>query len=376
MADHSNHKNWDVIIVGGGIIGLSSGWRLAQAKLKVLILDRQMPGQEASSAAAGMLAPYTEAEEDTPLLRLSIASREIYPAFSRELESETGRSAHYRTDGALFLALDEHEARTLQARQAWQAQMGFAVECLEGAALKDAEPALSPEVKLALFYPGDHQLDNRALVESLLAADKRLGVLVRSGVTARRLIHEGNRVVGVDAEGEKFFAQTVVLAAGAWSPQIDTGVDETIPIYPTRGQIIAVRSTQPILKHTLRYEGGYVAIFPENRFLLGGTMEDVGYHKVNTVAAMNGIFQRAGAVVPDLGSCAFIESWAGLRPNTRDHFPILGKSSLEGLVYATGHFRNGILLTPITAQIVSELIVEGKTATDLQPFRVQRFARV
>lgn len=373
MTIHTDHARWDVIIVGGGVIGLSIGFRLAQKRLKVLLLDRQSPGQEASSAAAGMLAPYTEAEEDTPLLRLSIASREIYPDFIRELEAETGRSVPYRDDGALFLALEEQEVKLLRDRSTWQGKMGFAVECLEGPLLREAEPGLSPEVKLALFYSGDHQLDNRALVAALLAANQKLGVEVRAGVHVQRLVKEKNRIAGVEAAGERFFADTVVLSAGAWSPQIETGAGETLPIYPTRGQIIAVRSDQPVLRHTLRYEGGYVAIFPEQRLLLGGTMEDVGYMKANTVAAMSRIFQRAVSFAPAIASCGFVEAWAGLRPNTRDHFPILGKSSLQGLVYATGHFRNGILLTPITAKIVSDLIVEGKTSIDLAPFNVQRF---
>ena len=373
MTIHTDHARWDVIIVGGGVIGLSIGFRLAQKRLKVLLLDRQSPGQEASSAAAGMLAPYTEAEEDTPLLRLSIASREIYPDFIRELEAETGRSVPYRDDGALFLALEEQEVKLLRDRSTWQKKMGFAVECLEGPLLREAEPGLSPEVKLALFYSGDHQLDNRALVAALLTANQKLGVEVRAGVHIQKLVKEKNRIAGVEAPGEKFFADMVVLCAGAWSPQIETGAGEMLPIYPTRGQIIAVRSAQPGLRHTLRYEGGYVAIFPEQRLLLGGTMEDVGYMKANTVAAMSRIFQRAVSFAPAIASCGFVEAWAGLRPNTRDHFPILGKSSLQGLVYATGHFRNGILLTPITAKIVSDLLVEGKTSIDLAPFNVQRF---
>lgn len=369
----SHHKNWDVIVVGAGTIGMSIAWRLAQAKLLVLVLDRQEPGREASFASAGMLAPYTEAEEDTPLLRLAIASREIYPAFLQEIESESGISTHYRDEGALFLAFTEHEANPLEHRYQWQKRMGFAVERLEAKDLQKAESALSPHIKLGLFYPGDHQLDNRAMLDAMLAAIKKKNVEVQSGVKIERLICERNRVVGVASGNQRFFAKIIVLAAGAWSPEIDTGAGENLPVYPTRGQIVAVKSSSPLLRHTLRYEGGYVAVFPGNRLLLGGTMEDVGYSKANTIEAMSRILARACAFAPAIASCEFVEAWAGLRPNTTDHLPILGLSSREGLIYATGHFRNGMLLTPVTAQIISELIISGHTSTDLTPFRVQRF---
>jgi glycine oxidase len=368
-------NSWDVIIIGGGIIGVSIAWRLGQKKLRVLVLDRQEPGREASYASAGMLAPYTEAEEDTPLLRLAIHSREMYPDFLREIESKTGESAHYRDAGALFLALDEHEAKTLLHRFQWQKKMGFAVESLDTAALREREPALSSDVKLGLFYPGDHQLDNRALLCALLTGIRKMGVEVRGGVRVDRLRYEGARVVGVEAGGEEFSASTTVLAAGAWSKDFETSTQERVPVYPTRGQIVAVRSAKPLLKHTLRYEGGYVAVFPDNRLLLGGTMEDVGFSKANTVEAMNRILARACGFAPAIATCECVEVWSGLRPNTEDHFPILGKSSLKGLVYATGHFRNGMLLTPVTAKVISELITGGQSSLDLTPFSVERFQR-
>ena len=373
MRNPSNGKRWDVIVVGAGVIGMSIAWRLAQKKMSVLLLERNEPGREASYASAGMLAPYTEAEEDTPLLRLAIASREIYPAFVRELESETGMSAHYRDDGALFLALDDHEAGMLNSRFEWQRKMGFAVERLEGKALHAAEPPLSPAIEFALFYPGDHQLDNRALVAALQAALERRGVELRTRMKVDRLTFESGRIVGVETGRQKLSAEVTVLAAGAWSPEIETGTGESIPVYPTRGQIVAVKSAQPLLRHTLRYEGGYVAVFPQSRLLLGGTMEDVGYSKANTVGAMQRIFNRAVDFVPFLSSCEIVEAWSGLRPNTKDHLPVLGSSSCAGLIYATGHFRNGILLTPITATMVSELITNGRTQVDLTPFSVKRF---
>jgi glycine oxidase len=379
MGSQTNPESWDVIIVGAGIIGMSIAWKLAQKKLQVLVLERNEAGREASYASAGMLAPYTEAEEDTPLLRLAIASREIYPAFLHEIESETGMSANYRDEGALFLSLDEYETKALVSRFEWQRKMGFAVERLQGRELQSAEPSLSHSIQLALFYPGDHQLDNRAWLAVLQAALKKRGVEIRTGIPVQRLVHEGGRVVGVEAQGKRLSARVTVLAAGAWSPEIETGTGESIPVYPTRGQIVAVRSPQsgsakqPLLRHTLRYEGGYVAVFPEGRLLLGGTMEDVGYSKTNTLEAMQRILARAIDFAPLIASCEFVEAWSGLRPNTRDHLPILGRSSCEGLIYATGHFRNGILLTPITATAISELIVDGHTTVDLRPFSIERF---
>lgn len=373
MSNTKTRRNWDVIIVGGGVIGLSLAWRLAQNKIRVLVLDRQAPGREASFASAGMLAPYTEAEEDTPLLRLAIASREVYPGFLKEIESESGRSVHYRTDGALFLALDEHEVKMLQVRAEWQKKMGFAVEALEGQDLMAAEPGLSPELQFGLLYPGDHQLDNRALLGSLLVAIQRHGVEIRAGVRVNRLRLEKNKIVGAESSSEKFTANVTVLASGAWSPEIETRTGEIVPVYPTRGQILAVRGPRPLLRHTLRYEGGYVAIFPESRLLLGGTMEDVGYTKANTVDAMRRILARAIQSAPALNSCEFVEAWSGLRPNTKDHLPILGPSSREGLVYATGHFRNGMLLAPITANLICEWITAGQTSRSLAEFQVQRF---
>lgn len=378
MGSQTNQKSWDVIIVGAGIIGMSIAWKLAQKKLQVMVLERNEAGREASYASAGMLAPYTEAEEDTPLLRLAISSREIYPAFLHEIESETGMSANYRDEGALFLARDEHEVKALVSRFEWQRKMGFAVERLQGRELLGAEPVLSPSIQFALFYPGDHQLDNRAWLAALLAALKKRGVEVRTGIPVHRLIHEAGRVVGVEAEGKRLSAKVTVLAAGAWSPEVETGTGESIPVYPTRGQIVAVKSpsgsdTPPLLRHTLRYEGGYVAVFQEGRLVLGGTMEDVGYCKANTVDAIQRILARAIDFVPAIASCEFVEAWSGLRPNTRDHLPILGRSSSDGLVYATGHFRNGILLTPITATAISDLIADGHTTVNLAPFSIERF---
>ncbi|MDD5544530.1 MAG: FAD-dependent oxidoreductase, partial [Acidobacteriia bacterium] len=195
---NGHNKTWDVIVVGAGTIGLSIAWRLTQKKMSVLLLDRQEPGREASYASAGMLAPYTEAERDTPLLRLAIRSREVYPDFLQELESESGLSAHYRDDGALFIALEEHEVSLLNARFEWQRRMGFAVERLSAKDLQTLEPALSPKLEMALFYRGDHQLDNRALLDALIAAAKKSGVEIRSGTKVDRLNKEGDRITGVE----------------------------------------------------------------------------------------------------------------------------------------------------------------------------------
>ncbi|MDD5545039.1 MAG: FAD-dependent oxidoreductase, partial [Acidobacteriia bacterium] len=226
-------------------------------------------------------------------------------------------------------------------------------------------------LEMALFYRGDHQLDNRALLDALIAAAKKSGVEIRSGTKVDRLHKEGDRITGVETGGETLAAKTVVLSAGAWTPQIVTG--ENVPVYPTRGQIIAVHSDRPLLRHTLRYEGGYVAVFPDNRLLLGGTMEDAGFNKVNTAEAMGRIFSRAEAAVPSIGRCEFVEAWSGLRPNSSDHSPILGPASREGLIYATGHFRNGMLLTPITADLISTVVETGRVPPEIEPFGIQRF---
>jgi glycine oxidase len=362
----------DVLIIGGGVMGCGIALRLAQAGLPVTVLERALPGAEASSAAAGILAPQMEADGPGPFLELCLRSRGLYPEFARELEALSGVRVDYLPCGLLDVAFTEDEVHHLEATVGWQRALGLRAELLSPAEARALEPSLAPGALAAAHFPDDHQVDNRLLVRALTMAAARVGVRFRTGYV-RGLAEEGGRVVGVDLDGETLRADTVVLAAGAWSGLVQGARLDPRTVRPARGQMVLLQTRLPVLQRILHSPRGYLVPRTDGRVIAGSTMELVGFDKQVTAEGLARILGMALELCPALGGAPVQEVWAGFRPFTEDRLPILGPGPLPGLVLATGHFRNGILLTPITARLVSQLVLGERTAVDLRPFRFDRF---
>jgi len=364
----------DVIVIGGGIIGCAIAYALAKEGVRVRLLERGEPGREASQAAAGMLAPQSEVMHapEGPFFELCRASLRLYPDFVAEIEDATGLAIEYRREGALFLAFDFAEGEVLAAAYEKQKAAGLAVEDLTAEEVRRREPALSESVHLALFLPEDHHVDNRRLMEALILAAQRRGVELMAGCPVLGLVREKGRVIGVRTSQEIYTAASVINCAGAWAATIDPEGRPSFPVKPIRGQILVLHARAPLLEHVVHSAYCYIVPRRDGRLLIGSTMEDVGYEKRVTAEALLRLLTAARQVLPAIERCTFVEAWAGLRPATPDHLPILGEAE-AGLLIATGHFRNGILLAPITARLITELVVSGRTSVDITPFRPQRF---
>lgn len=362
----------DVIVVGGGVMGCGIALRLRQAGVRVTILERSIPGAEASSAAAGILAPQWESEGPSPFLDLGLRSRALYPGLAAELRELTGVDIGYRPCGLLRAAFDEADVRHLQETQAWQNQRGLRAELLDPTQAREAEPHLSERVLAALHLPDDHQVDNRLLARALSMAAARVGATFRNG-HVRGVLEERGRVVGVDLDGEPLRADAVVLAAGAWSGLVQGVPLDPRMVRPARGQMLQLQTRLPVASRILTSKKGYVVPRADGRVICGSTMEFTGFDKQVTAEGLSRILGMALELCPALGAAPVDSMWAGFRPWTEDHLPILGPGPLPGLVLATGHFRNGILLAPLTAQLVAQVVLGETPSMDLSPFRYDRF---
>jgi glycine oxidase len=366
---------FDVAIVGGGIIGSSIALELAQQELRVVLLDRQQPGQEASWAAAGMLSPAPDSPDSIPLVPLGRASLELYPQFIAAVEEASGRKVGYRREGTLEIIFAGDAQRELSTLVALHHGLGLATEALPLDEAHRLEPALSREVRAAAQLPYEASVDARALTEAVLAAAVKHGVTIRTGTAVTALTRETGRCTGVIAGGQKLPAGHVVLAAGCYSGGIE-GLSAYAPTRPVRGQMVALRSSKVKLTRVLRSGYGYVvprdAARPQ-KLVAGSTLENVGFEKELTAGGLGQILRAAQELVPDLAGAAILETWSGLRPDTPDHLPILGPTDIEGLTIATGHYRNGILLTPITAKLIREWLTERRTSLPIETFSPLRF---
>lgn len=360
------------MIIGGGVMGSAIALRLAQRGLAPLVLERSVPGAEASSAAAGILAPQEEAEGTGPLLDLGLASRARWEPFARELEALTGVDVGYRRCGLIAIGAAADEPG-LRARAAWQRALGLAVEELDAKEARGLEPALG-EHAFALRFPDEAQIDPPRLVRALQLAATRAGATYRTAYV-RRVLHDGARVEGVAVEGEAIRSPRVIVAAGSWSGLVEGAELPPRAVRPVRGQIVELFARVPPLAHVVFAHGprrGYLVPRADGRVLVGSTMEEVGFRKEVTVAGMAHLLDLARAVVPSLGEAQVTGSWSNFRPATDDKRPLLGATPVAGLLLATGHFRNGILLTPITADAVAAAALGEAPPVDLAPFSVAR----
>jgi glycine oxidase len=363
-------NGYDALVVGAGLIGLACAWRAAERGLSVLVVERERPAAGASSAAAGMLAPVTEAEFGAEaLLRLNLAGAERWPAFAAEL----GGELHHVRRGALVVAADRDDLAELRRLHAFQLSLGLEVEWLTARECRRREPGLSPRCGGGIWAPHDHHVDPLAVLHALLAACRRAGVEVLTGEPVAAVHERGVRT----ASGRTIDADTVVIAAGCWSGRGIDGLPE-LPVRPLKGQILALRRPRetPLAEHLIRTLRCYVVDRGDGRVVLGATMEEQGFDTTVTADGVYRLLEAAWEVLPDVSELEFVGARAGLRPSTPDNSPLIGRAEPANVIWAAGHHRNGVLLTPITAEAVAELLVGGEPPAAVAPFTPARFSAV
>jgi len=367
----------DAVVVGGGFIGLAIACRSGQARVSVTVVDER-PGRGASWAAAGMLAPVTEVHYgERPLLTLNLAAATRWPSFAAEVEEASGRPVGYTPVGTLAVARDADDNATLEDLYQFQLRCGLEVERLRSRECRQLEPGLHPGIRGGVLAAGDHQVDNRALVEALLAACERAGARMVAG-RVTELAAEGDRVTGVVlGDGERLVAGAVVLAAGCWSGGLGGVAAEALPpVRPVKGQLLYLRgpATEPLCSRNVRGLEVYVVPRGDGRVVVGATVEEQGFDTRVTAGAVHDLLRAALELLPDVAELELLETVCGLRPGSPDNAPMIGPAGPEGLVVATGHYRNGILLTPVTADAVAELLASGRVPEAIAPFAPGRFA--
>lgn len=366
----------DIVIVGGGVIGLMIARSLRQRALDVVLVERSELGKEASYAAGGILGPQAEADRADEFFELACQSRNLYPTVASELFEETGLDIDLDTSGTLYLALTEADESEVAERFEWQTRAGLSVSRLTAAEARGLEPVIAAHVRTVLHFPGDIQVDNRRLLTALIEANHKLGVRVLTRTMVQSIQCEAGRIKGVVTSRGTISTPRIVLAAGAWTSMISAARNEPLPrieIEPVRGQMVCLQTTPRALRHLLYSPRGYLVPRRDGRVLAGSTTEEVGFAKEVTAGGIAKILKQTLEIAPVLASAPVIDIWAGFRPRAEDHLPVLGQSAVEGLFYATGHYRNGILLAPITARLIVEAITGNVTSPFLSRFSPQRF---
>ena len=363
----------DVLVVGGGIIGLTIAWRARQAGMTVTVLERDRAGNGTSRVAAGMLAPVAEVEFGAAggrLLELGLRSMSMWPAFASELESASSVSVGLLRTGTLLAARDADDARELERQLDFRRSLGLAVRRLRPSEARELEPALAPTVRLALAVPDDHSVDPRAVLAALLLTCDAAGVRLREQARVTRVELDGGsqRISGVTLEdGERVRAAQVVLAAGPWSGRIEgLPAGAGVPVRPVKGQILRLRDPAGpgLLRRVLRFRGGYLVPRGDGRYVLGATVEERGFELTPTAGGVYELLRDARELVPGISELEIEELSVGLRPGTPDNAPAIGPGAVPGLIWATGHYRNGILLAPLTAELVAGLLADAGTDRD------------
>ena len=369
----------EVVIIGAGAIGTAVAWRCAQRGRRVCLVDPD-PTRGAWRTAAGMLAPITELHfTETPLLRLSLDSLARYPSFVAEVEDESGLPTGFAQTGTVAIAWDGADLAALHDRHAFARTLGVDASLLTGRELRELEPALAAGLPGGMFAPGDHQVDPRLLHAALSEAARRRGVRVVASSASVRV--DGTRAVGVTlADGTELPADHVVVAAGAWSAAV-SGVPaaQAAPVRPVKGQTLRLRLPGPprltrVVRGTVKGSPIYVVPRADGQLVVGATSEEAGFDVSPRAGAVYELLRDAQSVLPELSEAVLEEVSTGLRPGSPDNAPLVGPAGITGLIHATGHYRNGILLAPVTADGVAELIADGSLPDVLAPFVPTRFA--
>jgi glycine oxidase len=371
-------RRTDVIIIGAGVIGLGVAWRLAQGGARVSVFDRATAGSGASHAAAGMLAVCGEAEPgEQDLVTLGRLSQSLWPEFAAELEAASDLSVDLRREGTLIVAVTAAEQARIAHHLAFQKSLGLPVEWISAGEARRREPHLTSSIAGAVLSPQDHQVDNRKLAAALKLAARSAGADIREHCAVAALLLENHRVAGIAlADGTHIRGDVVVLAAGARSRAIE-GLPSELrpPVRPVKGQMIALQmdGKAPLISHVVRAHNVYMVPRRDGRLIVGATTEEKGFDTELTAGGVLALLEAAWRLVPTIEELPIAEMWVGHRPGSRDDAPILGRAPVDGLIYATGHHRNGILLTPVTANLIARLVLEGVTDPALTPFGLERF---
>jgi glycine oxidase len=370
-------KTADVVVAGGGIIGLSVARALALRGIRnVMVIERAGLGSEASAAAAGMLAPQAEADRADDFFSLACRSRDLYPSFAEALREETGTDIELDTTGTLYLAFTEHDVEEVERRYDWQTRAGLPVQRLSAADVHLLEPSIAPNIHAGLRFPLDIQVENRRLVSALAESNKNHGVQIITGTTVESICIERSRIEGLETSRGFVSTPNVVVASGAWTSHLKA-TDKALPdlrIEPVRGQMICFEANPRVARHVIYSPRAYLVPRMDGRVLGGSTTEPVGFDKRVTAAGMHSILSHALEICPGVSALPIIDSWAGLRPRALDSLPVLGPyAEILGLFYATGHYRNGILLAPITGELIAEAIAEATVSPLLGAFAPERF---
>lgn len=364
---------YDAVIVGGGIIGASVALEIGRPGRRVVILDRQEPGRESSWAAAGMLSPAPDSPASTPLVPLAQASLAMYPAYVAQIEETSGGTTGYRRDGALEAFFGLRAGTDRDEMVAEHRRLGLAAEDISANEARRVEPEISEEIGAAAWLPGEATVSPRELMQALLDACRRQGVEILPDSEVRRICVERKRVTGVATRRESVSADRVIVAAGCFSHLLP-GMARWAPTKPIRGQMAGLRQTEGRFRHVLRSARGYIVPREGGLVAAGSTLEDAGFEKQVTTGGISKILAAAVELAPRLSDAEIVETWSGLRPDTPDHLPVIGPTEVDGLFFATGHYRNGILLAPITAKIIGEWILRGAASFDASAFSPMRFA--
>ncbi len=364
----------EVVVVGGGIIGLAVAWRASQRGMAVTVLERDAIGRGASHVAAGMLAPVAEVEfgdAGRRLLELGLRSAERWPSFAAELEDAGGTQLGLMRTGTLLVARDEDEARELERQLAFRGSLGLRVTRLRPSEAREREPALAPTVRLALEAPDDHSVEPRLVLAALRRACASAGVRLREHSPVARIELDAGRLSGVTlADGERVPARQLVIAAGAWSDRIEgLPAGARVPVRPVKGQILRLRDPAGpgLLRTVVRFQGGYLVPRADGRYVLGATVEERGFASRPTVGGVYELMRDAGELVPGISELEIEELSVGFRPGTPDNAPAVGPGALPGLTWATGHHRNGILLAPLTAEMVLDVLEHSASRPGFAP---------
>ncbi len=369
----------DVLIIGGGVIGLGIARELHKSGVRrITIVERGRIGQEASLAAAGMLAPNAEAKQADDFYRFCAESCRLYPDLSGELPDETGIDIELDRSGTLYLAFSQSDLAEIEDRLEWQRTAEMPVEPLSAAEIREAEPFISEDVLGGLFYPEDWQIENRKLLRALQRYAELFDIRIVENIEVRNLLVEGGRVVGAASASESFFSGQTVIATGAWTSFIKMDARRLpIDVKPIRGQMIAFQTEGRIMRRVACSLRGYLVPRIDGRVLVGATVEDAGFNKSVTDIGVESLREAAVEIAPHFEGLQICEKWAGLRPFAPDGLPILGTlGETDGLLIATAHYRNGILLAPLTARLIAAKIVRNETSDFFDVFSPDRFRPV